>query len=247
MFVFPHKQTARNLAVQTARNLAVQNARNLAVQNARNLAVQNARNLAVQTAFAQPHKIHTLGDSHSYNGWSGIVNHYLDSRLCYSFGRDQLQFCDLRNFDIVDGDTIIFCLGEIDCRCNIHKHIQTNSYETVINNIIEKYFEAIQLNITTSQLKLKTCVYNVPPPSQKHTTIENPERPYLGTDEERKKYTLYFNKKIKEKCVEYNYLFFDVYHHYTDEHGFLNKELSDGNVHIKDGKYITQFMVEHNL
>ena len=46
------------------------------------------------------------------------------------------------------------------------------------------------------------CVYNVVPPVQKHNTHENLEYPYLGTDEERKKYVLYFNKKLKQKCIE---------------------------------------------
>jgi hypothetical protein len=33
----------------------------------------------------------------------------------------------------------------------------------------------------------------------------------LGTDEERKKYTLYFNKKIKEKCIEKEYIYILIF------------------------------------
>ena len=58
---------------------------------------------------------------------------------------------------------------------------------------------------------------------------ENTEFPYLGTDEERKMYVLYFNEKLKEKCAEYGYVFFDVYDKYVDVEGFLDEELSDGN------------------
>jgi hypothetical protein len=50
--------------------------------------------------------------------------------------------------------------------------------------------------------------------------------------------------KLKEKCFEYNYIFFDIYNKYTDKDGFLNKELSDGCVHISDGKYINDFINE---
>ena len=108
------------------------------------------------------------------------------------------------------------------------------------------YFEAIELNIITSQLKLKNvCVYNVVPPIQKHNKVENPEYPYLGTDEERKQYVLYFNKKLKEKCIEYNYIFFDVYEKYIDENGFLRKDLSDDSVHIRDGSHILSFINEN--
>lgn len=193
--------------------------------------------------------IHTIGDSHSYSGWSEIIIHHLGPRLCYSFGRDKLNFCDIRNFNINDGDTIIFCFGEIDCRCHINKNInETNTYEDMINDIVHNYFEAIKLNIITSQLKLKNiCVYNVVPPIQKHNTIENPAQPYLGSDEERKSYVLYFNKKLKEKCIENNYIFFDIYDKYADENGFLRKDLSDGNVHIADGVYMADFINENNI
>ncbi len=193
--------------------------------------------------------IHTIGDSHSGFGWSGIIQHHLGPLLCFSFGKDKLNRCDIRNFNIKDGDTIIFCLGEIDCRCHINKHVtDTVTYENIIDNIVENYFEAIELNINTSQIKLKNvCVYNVVPPIEKYNTPENSQFPYLGTDEERKQYTLYFNKKIKEKCFEKKYIFFDIYNNYIDKNGFLRKDLSDGNVHIANGVYISNFINEYLL
>jgi len=193
--------------------------------------------------------IHTIGDSHSYNGWYGPIPHHLGPTLCYSFGKEKLNRCDIRNFNIKDGDTIVFCLGEIDCRCHIHKHItETITYQDIINNIVNDYFDAIELNVSVSQLKLKNvCVYNVVPPVQKCNTLENPAYPYLGTDEERKQYSLYFNEKLKEKCMEKEYIFFDVYNDYADEDGFLRIDLSDGNVHIADGDYITNFIKKHGL
>jgi len=193
--------------------------------------------------------IHTIGDSHSFNGWSGIIMHHLGPVLCYSFGKEKLNRCDIRNFNINDGDTVVFCLGEIDCRCHIHKHItDTITYQDIINNIVENYFETIELNISTSQIKLKNvCVYNVVPPIQKYNTWENTEYPYLGSDQERKQYVLYFNEKLKEKCIEKGFIFFDVYDNYIDEDGFLRKDLSDGNVHIRDGIYISNFINENKL
>jgi len=193
--------------------------------------------------------IHTIGDSHSSNGWSGITPHCLGPLLCYSFGKEKLNRCDIRNFNIKDGDTIIFCLGEIDCRCHIHKHItETITYQDVINNMIDNYFEAIELNVSISKIKLKNvCVYNVVPPIKKSNTWENPEYPYVGTDEERKQYVLYFNSKIKEKCIEKEYIFFDIYDNYSDADGFLRKDLSDDNVHIRNGVYINNFIKENKL
>ena len=80
--------------------------------------------------------IHTIGDSHSFNGWTGVINHHLGPVLCYSFGKEKTNRCDIRNFNIKDGDTIIFCLGEIDCRCHVHKHItETQTYKSIIFKI----------------------------------------------------------------------------------------------------------------
>ena len=58
---------------------------------------------------------------------------------------------------------------------------------------------------------------------------------------------LFFNKKLKEKCIENNYIFFDVYNNYCDKNGFLIKELSDGRVHIKNGMYITNFIKNNDI
>ncbi len=200
--------------------------------------------------------IHTFGDSHSCNGWTGwtrIIQHHLGPVLCYSFGKEKLNSCDIRNFNIKEGDTIIFCLGEIDCRCHVYKHItETTTYQDIINNIVDNYFEAIELNVSISQIKLKNvCVFNIVPPIEKNNTFKNgyPETkyPHLGTDEERKQYTLYFNKKLKEKCIEKDYIFFDVYNNYVDKYGFLRKDLSDGTIHIGNGVYLSNFIKENNL
>ena len=193
--------------------------------------------------------IHTIGDSHSNNGWEDIINHNLGAVLCYSFGKEKLNRCDIRNFNMKDGDTIVFCLGEIDCRCHIHKHINSSySYQKIIDSIVDDYFDAIKLNIYESKITFKKiCVYNIVPPIQKYNTHDNPEYPFMGSDEERKTYVLYFNKKLKDKCIENQYVFFDIYDKYIDVNGFLDKELSDQSVHIRNGKYIKEFIDNNDL
>jgi hypothetical protein len=52
---------------------------------------------------------------------------------------------------------------------------------------------------------------------------------------------------LKEKCFEKGYVFFDVYDKYADENGFLRKDLSDDNVHIRNGIYITEFINNYLL
>ena len=161
-----------------------------------------------------------------------------------SFADSDNRWSPPRN--IQNGDTIIFCFGEIDCRCHIHKYVNsTKAYQSIIDDIVEKYFDAIALNISVSPVLFKNvCVYNVVPPIHEHNTPQNEEYPCLGTDQDRKNYVLYFNKKLKEKCSQNNYIFFDIYDKYADSDGFLIKDLSDGHNHIKDGKYIQEFIDE---
>lgn len=196
--------------------------------------------------------IHTFGDSHSLFGWNNnIKKHHLGAILCYSFGNEKLKRCDIsrKDYNIKDGDIVIFCFGEIDCRCHIHKYVtQSSSYQTIIENIVYNYIEAIKLNIQNCNKKLKhVCIYNVVPPTPKNPLIENKDYPFLGTNEERKQYHLYFNICIQQKCKENNFIFFDIYDKYKNSDGFLNSELSDGNVHIKNSIYLDEFITNFLL
>ena len=83
------------------------------------------------------------------------------------------------------------------------------------------------------------------PPIERYNTYENIEQPYLGSDQERKQYVLYFNQILREKCNENNWVFFDIYNKYIDNNGYLNKQLSDGNVHIKNGIHIQEFITNN--
>lgn len=190
-------------------------------------------------------KIHTFGDSHSMFGFNKIKNiniNHLGPKLCYTYGNKGLELLNIKNYEVNENDIVIFCFGEIECRCHIHKHIsENNTFEKIIDDIIDNYFISIKKNIEQF-MKLYVYIYNVVPPVQKHTTNDNSSFPFLGSDEQRKKYTLYFNKKIKEKCGEYNYIFFDIYQKYCDDNGYLNKELSDGHVHINNKIYIEEFI-----
>jgi len=192
-----------------------------------------------------------------------IIIHHLGPKLCYSFGRDKLNLLNIKNYNVNEGDSVIFCFGEIDCRSHIYRY-ENNilSAEEIIDNMIENYFLAIFENI--SQFKyIKVFVYNVVPPADitkimedkdeidKHvyTKILHPnilKYPWQGNNEDRKRYHLYFNKKVEEYCNKYNFIFFNVYNKYTDENGFLNSKFSDQNVHITDPIYLKEFLNTHN-
>lgn len=189
--------------------------------------------------------IHTFGDSHSNFGWPpGIAKHWLGPILCYSFGKDPFGRCDLRKYPLKDNDTLIFCFGEIDCRCHIIKHCTEEiSYEEIIKDLVENYLKAIQTVVSSTNKKFRhICVFNVVPPIRKALRRQNPQFPFLGSDEERLAYVRYFNSCVKGKCEEMGFLFLDVYEKYSDEEGFLNTKYSDGDVHIRDGVYLKELV-----
>ena len=193
--------------------------------------------------------IHTFGDSHStaLNVDDKIIQHHVGACLCYSFGREKLNRLNIKDYNVIEDDTVIFCFGEIDNRCHIHKHInEHNSYQDIIDNIVVNYFSAIHENVKQYN-HLDVWVYNVvPPPSITNTWIDE-GYPFLGSDQERKNYVQYFNSKIKEYCYFFKYKYFDIYDKYTDKDGHLNKQYSDDHVHIKDPIFIKELMIENKL
>lgn len=192
--------------------------------------------------------LHTIGDSHgggiaglvgAFDLVGGVTHHHLGPRLMHSVGRDGL---DLRAYGIADGDTAICCFGEIDCRCHVHKF--GPDYRKTIAATVERYVQALLANLERLP-RLRLCVYNIPPPIRKAGKLENPEYPYLGTDEERRAYVNCMNELLAEQCARHGLIFVDVAREYADEHGFLRDSQSDGNVHIADPAPLRRFLDLH--
>jgi hypothetical protein len=190
--------------------------------------------------------IHTIGDSHSAGGWgdiSGVLVHWVGPKLCYSIGRDGITIED--SYGVKEGDVVVFCFGEIDCRFHVYRYSQNGiGYQVVIDYIVDAYFRSIRTAVSKFK-SLRTCVYNVVPAIEAAGISVNSEQPFLGTDDDRQMYVRYFNRKLKEKCAEYNYTFVDVHDSYTNARGFISKELNDGSVHIKEPKFLKMFVDTH--
>ena len=195
--------------------------------------------------------IHTIGDSHAKIPWETIVIpkvnihiHYLGPRLMYSVGQDK-KLLKLDKYKFKNNDLIIFCFGEIDCRCHIWE-FRNKGYKKVIDELVEQYFNAISYNVGFIK-KIKVCVSNVVPPVKREEHEENSEYPFLGSNKTRRIYVKYMNFKLYNKCRENGYIFFDIYNDYCTNDGYLNYNLSDQNVHIGDPKYMIKFIKDHIL
>ena len=202
-------------------------------------------------------KVLIYGDSHSSTGWPigdtsmpGVTfdQHYYGPLLCYTLGKKKWEVMDISLYnDVENGDICIFCFGEIDCRCHIKKHItEENTYQKIIDDMVLEYLETVKLNIEKTGKDVRVYIYNVVPPAKEsEVSFVQPEFPFVGTDDERKSYTLYFNEKLKELCPKFGYEFFDIYDKYATSEGFLNRDLADLNVHIRDGYYLGEYIKEN--
>ena len=202
-------------------------------------------------------KVLIYGDSHSSMGWPigdpsipGVTfdQHYYGPLLCYTLGKKKWEVMDISLYNDVEDDGVcIFCFGEIDCRCHIKKHItEENTYQKIIDDMVLEYLETVKLNIEKTNKNPRVYIYNVVPPSKESdVSFVQPEFPFVGTDEERKSYTLYFNKKLKELCPKFGYGFFDIYDKYATPEGFLNRDLADLNVHIRDGYHLGEYIKQN--
>ena len=162
---------------------------------------------------------------------------HLGARLMHSFNEDGIDA------DELSGDIIVFCFGEIDVRCHVYKY-KEKGFKNVIDELVNDYFAKIQ---TYTDGFKKVCVYFVPPPVKRGDTEENEAFPFLGTNKERQRYTLYMNKKLAEGCKERGFIFIDIYDAYCDKDGFLRKDMSDGTVHIKDTEPLEKFIINNLL
>tara|TARA_R110002126_G_scaffold229852_1_gene374104 strand:- start:3444 stop:3989 length:546 start_codon:yes stop_codon:yes gene_type:complete len=170
------------------------------------------------------------------------MNH-LGGRLAYSFGRDEDIVV---GSEVEDGNIVVFCFGEIDCRCHVHKY-QPNWKES-INNLVTSYVVNVKKNIIGKSIV--ACIFNVVPPLERedpknHAAELGSGTPAEGSDKDRQKYTVYMNERLKKACEDYELTYFDVYDKYTNEKGFINEELSDGNCHISNPIYMEQFIADN--
>lgn len=187
----------------------------------------------------------TFGDSHAgtWAGWDQIKINNLNIKICsypstlmYSWAH---SLKEEEQFDLVEikkDDYVCFCYGEIDMRAHIHKY--KDEWQTNIDNLLDKFFEKIYIktNDITSNIIISNIVphlYNEPP---------LPGVPREGSPEDVKKYTLYANEGLQKRTKEYNYIFLDLYNKCINKDGFLIREMSDQICHIKDFKYLKEWL-----
>lgn len=200
--------------------------------------------------------LYTFGDSHSRcKSWKtlsvpNLKIKWYDGKpyTMARFSMEKTNILNIKDYGVESGNLVCFCFGEIDCRTHYSKPENLKIYKDLIDEIIPRYFDAIEQNV--KQYDIITMVFNIVPPTKindwliqhykEHNSDINVAFP--GIDKDRKDIINYMNSKLKEYCEKYNYIFFDIYDKYCDSDGFLKEELKDESVHIKNPIYMEEFL-----
>jgi hypothetical protein len=142
------------------------------------------------------------------------------------------------DFNIKEGDAVMFGFGEIDCRLIFSYSGYSETWKEMVDIVIPNYFDAIKLNVEKFD-HIHTMVFNIIPPTE--DKYMHPTQ-IIGPDTARKDVALYMNKQINEYCEKCNYIFFNIYDKCCDENGYLNRELSDESFHIYNPIYHMEFL-----
>ena len=202
--------------------------------------------------------IYIYGDSHANLSFKNLPlphhKFYENSITMFRVGRDK----SIMNFDkewIMNDASdpsrrilISISYGEIDCRCHINRQINLQRDEDdIICELVNKYIDAIIDN--TAGLDAKIVVVGVIPPT-KRSDYEHlygqitHEFPFLGSDQDRVRYTQKTNRLLEELSNKNNFIYFNPYLHYTRDDGTLKYELSDNTVHLGDNSHFLEKFVE---
>jgi hypothetical protein len=195
--------------------------------------------------------IYIYGDSHASINFKNLKLNYTDLHYSaitmFRIGRDNI----IINFNkgiIQKNDVIILSYGEVDCRCHIQRQIILGRNEDdIINELVVNYFNTIKNN--TVNIDSKIIIVGVIPPTKKndYERINGPvlhEFPFLGSDEDRVRYTKKINKLLEELSIINNYIYFNPYSYYERLDGTFKYELSDKLVHLGNNSYFLEKFIE---
>lgn len=191
--------------------------------------------------------IYIYGDSHANFSFKNLnlchKNYYCPAITMFRIGRDD-TIINFNKNEVKENDIIVLGYGEVDCRCHIQRQINDGRNEDdIINELVNNYFQTIKNN--TFDKNLKIIIVGVIPPTKKcdHESINGPvlhEFPFIGSDEDRVRYTNKVNKNLEEHAINNKYIYFNPYSYYAREDGTLNFELSDLIVHLGDNSHFLE-------
>ena len=128
-----------------------------------------------------------------------------------------------------DGDTVLFVLGEIDCRVHIYRQsiIQKREANEIIFDVVERYGRVVK--DVRDHNPVKVAVLDVPP-AVKQPNVYMVD--YYGTRDQRAEIARRFNIVLRDWCEKNEICFIEIYDRLTDERGWLKDEYAEDEVHV---------------
>jgi hypothetical protein len=155
-----------------------------------------------------------------------VVIHYRGAQTMYRFGMNK----EIVVADIPKEDIALYVMGEIDCRVHIHKH---QPWRENIEMVVANYLDAIRFNNHPN-----SWIYGIVPSVKKELMIEDPECPFIGSNEDRKNHVIYMNELLRAS----EFTFVDVWSLYADSEGYMIYDLSDHHVHIENKDRLEEYV-----
>jgi hypothetical protein len=186
--------------------------------------------------------IHTFGDSHATVGWCripGVEHHTSGPVTCHRIGKYGLSGINITG-RVVGGDFAVFSFGEIDCRCHIGRYAECDA-GAEIERLVGLYFNTLAENAALNP-GVVIGVQTVTPAVRKEEQVDAPDYPFIGTNDERRRFVSLFNDGYRKFCKALGMVCVDIHDQYADSEGFLNPKYSDGTVHIDDPVFIIEFL-----
>lgn len=191
-------------------------------------------------------KLHSFGDSHADFCFRGILpneyRHNVGAITMKSTGFEHniLSIKIWFNRLVIDTeDTIIFCVGEVDCRTLFLK-TQEKAVE-----LITKYINTL---LELKQDYPNIIVMSIMPPCYVTTFKNDSEVPFVGTNQERSLFTLRMNRMLEEICKVKKITYLNIYDDYKDDNGMLPPEYSytkeKNDVHLGNTTFVKQKIIK---
>jgi hypothetical protein len=186
--------------------------------------------------------IYIYGDSHAHYSFKNLKvphnNLWKPSITMHRIGRDNHIINFINKENVQNNDIIILAYGEVDCRCHIQRQVDMGRNEDdIINELVTNYTKTIKNNITAANVNV-IIVGVIPPTKQtdyeRHHGPITHEFPFVGSDDDRVRYTSKVNNSLEAAAKNNKYIYFNPYSYYTRDDGTLKYELSDLNVHLGD-------------
>lgn len=184
----------------------------------------------------QPRNIYAMGASHTslYEKFNRII---VGPVTMHRYGRDGIIDTAMRTaktFRVPEpGDFLLIVAGEIDCRYHFYKQIYElgRDEDEVVHELAQRFTKSM---ITfRNRTGVDVGVRGIVPPLSV-SLHHNPYLPILGDLEDRKRWRLKLNRKLKEFCDEYKFLFVPSPPWAENPDHTMKLYMSDGTIHIHD-------------